>query len=61
MIVVCRRANRLDPAVFAGNDKEYFMTKIPTARGDEIDSSDLGFTLVTECVIGPRTAEVEAN
>lgn len=37
------------------------MTKIPTARGDEIDSSDLGFTLVTECVIGPRTAEVEAN
>ena len=31
------------------------------ARGDEIDSSDLGFTLVTECVIGPRTAEVEAN
>lgn len=37
------------------------MTAIPTARGDEIDSSELGFTLVTECVVGPRTMEVELN
>ncbi|MGQ4601401.1 phosphotriesterase family protein [Nocardia sp. R6R-6] len=37
------------------------MTKIPTARGDEIDSSELGFTLITECVVGPRTMEVELN
>lgn len=37
------------------------MTTIPTARGDEIDSSELGFTLITECVIGPRSMEVELN
>ena len=37
------------------------MTAIPTARGDFIDSSELGFTLITECVIGPRLLEKEIN
>jgi phosphotriesterase-related protein len=37
------------------------MAPVPTARGDLIDSSNLGFTLVTECIIGPRNIEKEMN
>lgn len=37
------------------------MVPIPTARGDEIDSSELGFTLITESIVGPRTIEKEMN
>jgi phosphotriesterase-related protein len=37
------------------------MTSVPTARGDTIATSKLGFTLVTECIIGPRTIEKEMN
>jgi phosphotriesterase-related protein len=37
------------------------VTAIPTARADTVDSSELGFTLVTEQVIGPVTVEVENN
>jgi phosphotriesterase-related protein len=37
------------------------MAVVPTARGDAVAASDLGFTLVTECVIGPRTIEKEMN
>jgi phosphotriesterase-related protein len=37
------------------------VTAIPTARADTIDSSELGFTLVTEQVIGPVTVEIENN
>lgn len=37
------------------------MTEIPTARGDSIDSSQLGLTLITECVVGPRSLEREWN
>lgn len=37
------------------------MTAVPSARGDAIDTDDLGFTLVTECIIGPRLIEKELN
>jgi phosphotriesterase-related protein len=37
------------------------MPVVPTARGDAVDTDELGFTLVTECVIGPRLIEKELN
>jgi phosphotriesterase-related protein len=37
------------------------MQLVPTARGDAVDTDELGFTLVTECVIGPRLIEKELN
>lgn len=37
------------------------MTLIPTARGDTIDAKDAGFSLMTECVIGPVWPEIENN
>jgi len=37
------------------------VSPVPTARGDVVDTDKLGFTLVTECIIGPRTIEKEMN
>lgn len=37
------------------------MTQIPTARGDTIDAKDVGFSLMTECIIGPSDAEIQNN
>jgi len=36
------------------------MTQVPTARGDSIDSAELGFTLVTETIFNV-TPEISAN
>lgn len=37
------------------------MALIPTARGDTIDAKDAGFSLMTECILGPGWAEIERN
>jgi phosphotriesterase-related protein len=37
------------------------MALIPTARGDVVDTAEMGFTLITECVVGPRMFEKEMN
>jgi phosphotriesterase-related protein len=37
------------------------VSSVPTARGDGVAADKLGFTLVTECIIGPRTIEKEMN
>lgn len=37
------------------------MAQIPTARGNTVDSKDIGFALMTECLIGPSDAELQNN
>lgn len=37
------------------------MTEVPTARGDVIDTGELGFTLSAEKVFGPYTTEIQRN
>ena len=37
------------------------MTQIPTARGDTIDAKDAGFSLMTECILGPEWPEIGKN
>src|SRR3954454_24710374 len=37
------------------------MSAVPTARGGAVETDELGFTLVTECIVGPRLIEKELN
>lgn len=37
------------------------MTAIPTARGDTINAKDAGFSLMTECILGPGWVDIENN